>query len=91
MLLTFVRFSDDPRLNVSRCISQKTLTINQAVGGTIAASPEGPYHYGDDVTLTATPEVGYTFSGWTDDLAGETTARSSCTWTGTRRLAPALS
>ena len=51
-----------------------TLTINPTVGGAIDVAPAGPYHYGDDVTLTATPEVGYTFTGWTDDLAGETTS-----------------
>jgi uncharacterized repeat protein (TIGR02543 family) len=49
-----------------------TLTINQATGGTIAADPAGPYHYGDDVTLTATADPGYTFIGWTGDLTGTT-------------------
>ena len=49
-----------------------TLTINPTVGGAIEATPAGPYYYGDDVTLTATADPGYTFTGWTDDLAGET-------------------
>jgi uncharacterized repeat protein (TIGR02543 family) len=49
-----------------------TLTINQATGGTITADPAGPYHYGDDVTLTATPAQGYAFTGWAGDLTGTT-------------------
>jgi uncharacterized repeat protein (TIGR02543 family) len=49
-----------------------TLTINQATGGTITADPAGPYHYGDDVTLTATADPGYIFTGWTGDLTGTT-------------------
>ena len=47
-----------------------TLTINQAVGGTIEALPAGPYHYGDEVTLTATADPGYTFSNWMGDCSG---------------------
>ncbi len=46
------------------------LTINQSVGGTISASPAGPYQYGDSVELTATANDGYQFMGWTDDLSG---------------------
>ena len=49
------------------------LTITQTAGGTITASPVGPYHYGDEVTLTAAASTGYTFTGWTDDLSGTTT------------------
>ncbi len=49
-----------------------TLTITQATGGTISAAPASPYHYGDDVTLTATADPGYTFTGWTGDASGTT-------------------
>ena len=49
-----------------------TLTINAAIGGTITADPAGPYLIGDEVTLTATADTGYTFTGWTDDLSGTT-------------------
>ena len=50
-----------------------SLTITQSTGGTITANPVGPYHYGDEVTLTAAASTGYTFTGWTDDLSGTTT------------------
>lgn len=40
-------------------------------GGTVTVSPQGPYHLGDEVTLTATPNDGYRFSHWTSEPAGE--------------------
>ncbi len=49
-----------------------TLTITPPVGGTITADPDGPYHYGDEVTLTATADTGYTFTAWTGDCAEAT-------------------
>jgi hypothetical protein len=48
-----------------------TLTINQSTGGTITAAPAGPYHLNDPVTLTATPDAGWSFSSWTGDCAGQ--------------------
>ena len=48
-----------------------TLTINQSTGGTITANPTGPYHLNDPVTLTATPNAGWSFSSWTGDCAGQ--------------------
>ncbi len=48
------------------------LTTNQSTGGTISASPQGPYLYGNSVTLTATPAAGYLFSAWTGDCSGTT-------------------
>ncbi len=47
-----------------------TLTINQATGGTITATPAGPYHYGDVVIVEAVANTGYDFAGWTGDLSG---------------------
>ncbi len=35
-----------------------TLTIEPAEGGTITATPAGPYHYGDVVTVLAVNEPG---------------------------------
>ncbi len=39
------------------------------VGGTVAIDPPGPYQYGDLVTLTAMPDLGYVFMGW--DISSE--------------------
>ena len=49
-----------------------TLTIQQSTGGTITATPAGPYLYGDVVTLEATANTGYNFTGWTGNLSGMT-------------------
>ena len=45
-----------------------SLTVNSA-HGTVTKSPDqATYHYGDVVTLSVTPEDGWTFTGWTPFL-----------------------
>jgi len=53
---------------------QQTYTLsvgaNTAQGGTVSRNPsKAVYTYGEQVTVTATPEKGYIFKGWTDDAA----------------------
>ena len=52
---------------------QQTLNITQVTGGTITASPAGPYYLNDTVVLTAKPDTisGYSFLNWTGDCAGQ--------------------
>lgn len=39
--------------------------------GTVAVDPDsGPYHYGDGVTLTATPQPGWQFDNWSGSATG---------------------
>jgi len=47
--------------------NEYTLTINSAHGLVMPDNP-GPYHYGDVVTLSVTPEPGWAFTGWTPAL-----------------------
>jgi hypothetical protein len=47
-----------------------TTTCVPPAGGTITALPAPPYYYNDIVTLTATPNQGYTFDHWSGDLTG---------------------
>ncbi|MEM2129705.1 MAG: M14-type cytosolic carboxypeptidase, partial [Candidatus Bathyarchaeia archaeon] len=48
-----------------------TLTIYKVGQGTVSADPQKQYYKsGDTVTLTATPESGYTFQNWSGDLTG---------------------
>jgi len=55
-------------------MNEYSLTITVAGTGTLAASPDNPhYHYGDVVQLTATPEVGWSFSAWSGGLVGNPT------------------
>ncbi len=48
-----------------------TLTVNTSGNGSVTKDPEKTtYTYGEDVELTANPEAGWTFSGWSGDLTG---------------------
>jgi len=49
-----------------------TITIDPVGKGTVDASPAPPYHYNDNVTLTAIPNTGYAFDHWSGDLTGST-------------------
>ncbi|MGH7455618.1 MAG: InlB B-repeat-containing protein, partial [bacterium] len=62
-------------LDLSGGVSQFALTVNTAPqgGGSVALDPPGgTYNAGTMVTLTATPNSGYQFSGWSGDLSGST-------------------
>ncbi|MCP4424319.1 MAG: DUF1349 domain-containing protein [Chloroflexi bacterium] len=49
------------------------LTLDIIGGGIVSASPDqAAYVYGDVVTLTATADPGWEFSGWNGDLTGDT-------------------
>ncbi len=48
-----------------------TITLTQTAGGVISADVEQAAE-GETVTLTATPNVGYSFGGWTADPASTT-------------------
>ncbi len=53
---------------------QRTLTVN-ATNGSVATNPNptgGTYDDGTSVTLTATPNAGYKFTGWSGDASGTT-------------------
>ncbi len=53
-------------------IVANTFTLNvTALNGTVLKNPSlTAYNSGDAVVLTATPAVGYTFTGWTGDATG---------------------
>jgi len=47
-----------------------TLTVNVTGNGTVTIDPEQSVYYcNEQVTLTATPDLGYLFDGWSGDLA----------------------
>ncbi len=56
---------------LSSQVTQRTLTINITGQGTVSKNPDQTaYADGSNVTLTATPASGYTFSGWSGDITG---------------------
>ncbi|MEE9366822.1 MAG: CotH kinase family protein, partial [Dehalococcoidales bacterium] len=84
---SFVNWSDastdNPRtdtnvtanVNVTATFSedQYTLTINTVGSGSVAKVPDqATYTYGTVVTLTANPDVGWSFDSWSGDMAGST-------------------
>ncbi len=50
--------------------STYSLTVNVAGNGSVNRNVAGPYHPGDVVELTAVPDAGSSFSGWSGDLSG---------------------
>lgn len=49
------------------------VTVNPEGVGSVAISPSKPnYHYGETVTLTATPSTGWKFTDWSGDATGVT-------------------
>ncbi len=51
--------------------NEYTLTVNTVGNGTVTRNPDqATYHYGDIVQLTAMPDPGWSFSGWSGDLSG---------------------
>ncbi|MEZ4620979.1 MAG: hypothetical protein R2867_36510 [Caldilineaceae bacterium] len=48
----------------------KPQVLADAVGlGTVQVTPAGPYSYGQVVTINAVPAAGFTFTGWSGDVA----------------------
>jgi uncharacterized repeat protein (TIGR02543 family) len=58
---------------IPSCVYTLTVNVNPAGSGTVTKNPnKSTYCPGDQVTLTATPNAGYTFSSWSGDLSGST-------------------
>lgn len=74
--------------------TQYTLTVNTVGNGTVEKDPDQiSYGQGQVVTLTAVPDLGYQFSGWSGALTGSTnpatiTMNSDKTVTATFTQAP---
>jgi len=50
-----------------------TLTVSTVGSGSVDKDPnQATYHYGDEVTLTATANTGWTFDSWSGDLISTT-------------------
>jgi uncharacterized repeat protein (TIGR02543 family) len=50
-----------------------SLTLNVSGNGQVTADPDkNNYNDGESINLTATPDAGWTFDGWSGDLSGST-------------------
>ena len=65
---------DRPRsITATFAINTYTLDVTVIGSGTVAKNPDQPtYNHGTQVTLTATPSIGYTFTGWSGGATGNT-------------------
>jgi uncharacterized repeat protein (TIGR02543 family) len=75
-----ISFTMDADKSITALFSpiQRTLTIN-ATNGSVTSNPNpvnGTYNNGTVVNLTATPDSGYQFDGWSGDATGSTTSLS---------------
>ena len=49
-----------------------TLTIEKVGNGTVTKTPDQTtYHYGDEITLAATPDLGWTFGNWSPNVVDD--------------------
>jgi len=69
---TFPAVTADHEITASFTQDQYTLFITIVGQGRVDVSPTGPYVYGTLVELTATADLGWSFSGWDGDLTGRT-------------------
>lgn len=59
------------------CGVSYTLTVTATVGGTVTKSPDkNNFEENETVTLTAEPDEGYTFAGWSGDVSGSSSSVS---------------
>ena len=58
--------------NAVYAVNRNTVTASVVgnVGGQVAVQPGGPYTFNQEVTITATPNNGWDFDGWSGDASG---------------------
>ncbi|MGC9321688.1 MAG: InlB B-repeat-containing protein, partial [Kosmotogaceae bacterium] len=61
----------DESVDVTLTKKTYTLAVNVVGQGTVTKNPNRPtYDHGEEVQLTATPDEGWDFTGWSGDLSG---------------------
>ncbi len=74
---TTVTMDVDKTVTAHFTAEEYTLSAQVDGSGTVTKTPDqATYHYGDDVLLTATPDDGWEFIGWSGDLSGGLTSRT---------------
>ncbi|WP_289057894.1 hypothetical protein [uncultured Mesotoga sp.] len=71
-----VNVDSDKTVDVYLSRKMYTLDIKVTGGGTVTKSPDKlEYSYGEEVLLTALPDQGWNFVGWTGDLTGSDSSK----------------
>ena len=90
----YATVADRPSLEVTystNTVTQYTLTVNAGSNGSVTLNPAGgTYPAGMVVQLTAVPNTGYAFSGWSGALSG-TTNPITITMDGNKTVGAAFS
>ena len=60
-----ITINGNTSITANFAVTTYTLTVNAGTGGSVSASG-GAYDYGQQVTISATANTGYSFSGWSD-------------------------
>jgi hypothetical protein len=70
---TFSNVTADHAITAFFSVNMYTLSVNTVGGGTVAKAPDQPtYVHGTNVSLTALPSVGWSFTAWSGDASGVT-------------------
>ena len=67
--------SQDRTISASFTINSYNLSVLAGTGGSVSGS--GSFQYGSSPTISATPDTGYSFAGWTGDGVTEPTQTST--------------
>jgi uncharacterized repeat protein (TIGR02543 family) len=66
-----VTTDDDKTVVATFALASFPVTVQVVGGGSVTRAPDQPdYPYGSTVDLTAVPDVGYSFAGWSGDAGG---------------------
>ena len=65
-----VIMSENKSVNATFDLDEYDVSITVVGQGIVQRSSDPPYHYGDEITLTALELPGYAFSGWSEGLTG---------------------
>ena len=68
--ITTITMDDNKTVTAYFTEDKYTLDIIIIGSGSVDVNPDGPYTYGDKVTLTADGDIGWTFDSWSGDLSG---------------------
>ena len=73
---TTVSMTADRSVSASFSLNNHALTLSAGTGGTVSGG--GNYGYGTSASITATPNTGYSFSGWSGTGVTDTEASYHC-------------